>query len=81
VVGAGEVSLFSESGRNVEGRIDSKYEAIEPETLPEPFTGPEYRVVSSDGTLEGNSYSTRIHTSLDGAKSLMELDGMESSFR
>lgn len=71
----GEGSLFRASGEEIPVRVDSEY-SLEPDPLPNPLRGRDYRIVTEDGELIGLTYMCKIHSISDGANTLRSVDDM-----
>lgn len=66
LVGVGETDLHRDGGTTVESRLDSEYRGFQPAPIPDSLDGSTLRVVTEHGDLEGTTYSTQVHSLLDG---------------
>lgn len=79
LVGAGEATLYRESGENYDVDLESEYD-MEPDPVPNPITEPMYRIVTEEGELSGNTYESRIHSMLDSSNPITDVDEADSRF-
>ncbi|ELZ18386.1 hypothetical protein C478_01980 [Natrinema thermotolerans DSM 11552] len=80
VAGVGDLTLSRDENLNLETRLDSEYTDLEPEKLRHPFTDTQYRVVTESGNLDGNTYTSTIHTTLQGTDPIEAIEDLESEF-
>ncbi|WP_247730460.1 hypothetical protein [Halovivax limisalsi] len=79
LVGSGAATLYRESGEPLTAGVDSTYD-LHPADVPNPVSEPQYRVVTEDGELDGNTYNTRIHSLLEGEDPIALLGDREPKF-
>src|SRR5262245_34961410 len=75
LIGVGEGSLFRRDGAEISLLVDTKYTLISPKAseLARPLAGPEFRILSEDGELDGTRYHSRIHSIFDGINSMQNV--------
>lgn len=81
IIGTGEVSLAREGNKRIPTKMDSKYHSIEPDPLPVPFEGPQYRIVTEAGDLEGRTYESEVHSLLDTGTVFEEIDQFDPDYQ
>jgi hypothetical protein len=69
LLGIGSGSLFANCSTCAPVTIETLHE-LRPTTLPNPLRQTQFRVVTESGVLTGQSYSTQVHSIMDGANSM-----------
>jgi hypothetical protein len=69
VSGVGEGSIHTVGGGNVPVVIETLH-TLKPVDLPNPLKKTQFRIVTESGELVGRTYSTEVHSILDGANTM-----------